>query len=95
MTTIAEHKLYLFRQIDQLPEESVCELEKIIAKLSFKQIPQSNIKTEGFSYQQIEDIKTLWNEGIASGCAGQLNMQAIREEALRRYNGVNKNSDII
>jgi hypothetical protein len=93
--TIAEHKLSLFRQIDQMPEELLIELEKIIAKLSFKQIPQSNIKTEEFSSQQIEGIKTLWNEGVASGCAGQLNMQTIREEALRRYNGVNKNGDVV
>jgi uncharacterized protein YoaH (UPF0181 family) len=93
--TIAEHKLYLFRQIDQMPEDSLIELEKIIAKLSFKQIPQSTTKTEEFSVQQVEEIKTLWNEGIASGCAGQLNMQAIREEALRRHNGVNKSGDVV
>lgn len=92
--TIAEHKLSLFRQIDQMPEELLIELEKIIAKLSFKQTPQSNIKTKEFSTQQIENIKALWNEGIASGCAGQLNMQAIREEALRRHNGVN-NGDVV
>lgn len=30
---IAEHKLNLFRQIDQLPEEALLELEKIIAQL--------------------------------------------------------------
>ena len=93
--TIAEHKLILFRQIDQMPEELLIELEKIIAKLSFKQIPQSNIKMKEFSTQQIEEIKALWNEGINSGCAGQLNMQAIREKALRRHNGVNKNGNVI
>ena len=31
---IAEHKLNLIRQIDQLPEESLLELEKVIMKLS-------------------------------------------------------------
>lgn len=93
--TLAEHKLSLFRQIDQLSEESLIELEKIIAKLFFKQTPQFNTKIEEFSTQQVDEIKTLWNEGIASGCAGQLDMQAIREEALRRYNGVNKNGDVI
>ena len=92
--TIAEHKLYLFRQIDQMPEELLLELEKIIAKLSFKQTTQSSVKTGEFSPQQVENIKTLWNEGIASGCAGELNMQVIREEALRRYNGVN-NGDVV
>lgn len=30
---IAEHKLQIFRQIDQLPEESLIVLEKIIAQL--------------------------------------------------------------
>jgi hypothetical protein len=30
---IAEHKLNLIRQIDQLPEESLLELEEIITKL--------------------------------------------------------------
>ncbi len=94
MTTIAEHKLSLFRQIDQMPEELIFEVEQFISKLRFKQTSQI-IKTEEFSTQQVDEIKTLWNEGIASGCAGQLDMQAIREEALRRYNGVNKNGDVI
>lgn len=91
--TIAEHKLYLFRQIDQMPEEALIELEEIIAKLRFKR-PGTAVKTEDSSTQQEEEIKTLWNEGIASGCAGQLDMRAIREEALRRYNGMN-NGDVI
>jgi Protein of unknown function (DUF2281) len=30
---IAEHKLNLIRQIDQLPEESLIELEKLISQL--------------------------------------------------------------
>ncbi len=93
--TIAEHKLYLFRQIDQLPEESLIELEKIIAKLRFKQAPQAKIKTENFSNQQMAEIKALWEEGIASGSAGHLDMQAIREEALRRYQEVNKNGNVV
>lgn len=37
---IAEHKLNLFRQIDELPEESLLELEKIIAQLRvYKKLP--------------------------------------------------------
>jgi hypothetical protein len=36
---IAEHKLNLFRQIDKLPEESLIELEKIIAQLRLNQMP--------------------------------------------------------
>jgi hypothetical protein len=34
---IAEYKLNLFRQIDELPEESLIEVEKLIAKLKLKQ----------------------------------------------------------
>jgi hypothetical protein len=37
MTTIAEHKLYLFRQIDELTEESLIEVEKLIAQLKANQ----------------------------------------------------------
>jgi len=36
---IAEHKLNLFRQIDELPEESLLELEKIISQLRVNQKP--------------------------------------------------------
>jgi hypothetical protein len=37
---IAEHKLNLIRQIDQLPEESLLELESVIMKLhSHKKMP--------------------------------------------------------
>ena len=33
---IAEHKLNLFRQIDELPEESLIEVEKLITQLKLK-----------------------------------------------------------
>ena len=33
---IAEHKLNLFRQIDELSEESLIEVEKLIAQLKLK-----------------------------------------------------------
>ncbi len=38
---IAEHKLNLMRQIDELPEESLIELEKIISKLQLNKKPKS------------------------------------------------------
>ena len=38
---IAEHKLSLFRQIDQLPEESLIELEKLISQLQINKKPAS------------------------------------------------------
>jgi hypothetical protein len=38
---IAEHKLQIFRQIDQLPEESLIELEKIIAQLHVTSIAKN------------------------------------------------------
>jgi hypothetical protein len=37
MTTIAEHKLNVIRQIDELTEESLCEVEKLIAQLKTNQ----------------------------------------------------------
>ncbi len=33
MTTIAEHKLNIIRQVDELTEESLIEVEKLIARL--------------------------------------------------------------
>lgn len=38
---IAEHKLNLIRQIDALPEESLIELEKLIAQLRVNNKPSS------------------------------------------------------
>ena len=38
---IAEHKLCLIRQIDQLPEESLNELEKLISQLQISKKPVS------------------------------------------------------
>ena len=38
---IAEHKLNLFRQIDELPEESLIELEKLISQLKINKKPVS------------------------------------------------------
>jgi hypothetical protein len=46
MTTIAEHKLSLFRQIDQMPEELIFEVEQFISKLRFKKIVDSNDKLD-------------------------------------------------
>ncbi|GEM_PF-661093 len=46
--TIAEHKLNLIRQIDELPEQSLVELEKIImqlkANLSIQPIKKNSLK---------------------------------------------------
>jgi len=38
---IAEHKLNLIRQIDELPEESLIELEKIVSQLLSNKKPKS------------------------------------------------------
>ena len=43
---IAEHKLDLFRQIDELSEESLIELEKIIEKLKFNQNAKINLMSQ-------------------------------------------------
>ncbi len=37
MTTIAEHKLNVIRQVDKLTEESLIEVEKLIAQLKANQ----------------------------------------------------------
>jgi len=37
MTTIAEHKLNVIRQVDELTEESLIEVEKLIAQLKKNQ----------------------------------------------------------
>lgn len=37
MTTIAEHKLNVIRQVDELTEESLIEVEKLIAQLKANQ----------------------------------------------------------
>jgi hypothetical protein len=42
---IAEHKLNLIRQIDQLPEESLLELEEVIMKL---RNPKKKLSTRQF-----------------------------------------------
>lgn len=38
---IAEYKLHLFRQIDTLPEESLIELQQIIARLQLVKKPSA------------------------------------------------------
>ncbi len=89
---IAEHKLDLFRQIDKLSAKSLVELEKIIIKLQFNNENESRqglidgMKNEDVCLQGTEVIKTLWQEGIESGNSQLLDMQAIKDEALQRYN---------
>ena len=57
---IAEHKLNLFRKIDQLPDELLLELEQIISKLCFKRIKSNSldsndlISLESFLKSRIE-----------------------------------------
>lgn len=72
---IAEQKLNLIRQIDQLPEALLIELEKIILDW------QKN--------KYVEELRTLWQEGLTSGSSEPLDMSAIKAEALRRYNEKN------
>ncbi len=74
---IAEHRLNIVHQIEELSEESLCELEKIILKLKVKQktIAKPCIEndisavfgllkaTKNISLEQME-------EGIAKGACG-------------------------
>ena len=74
--SIAEHRLYILNQLDELSEESLCELEKIILELKVKQkIAEPPIEndisavfglltaTKSVSLEQME-------EGIAQGACG-------------------------
>jgi len=90
---IAEEKLSLFREIDQLPDDLIIELKSFIAGLRFKKTkPQES----DFSSQEKEQISVLWQKGIESGDSQPLDMQAIRAEALQRYNRINnENGKII
>ena len=42
---IAEHKLSLFRQIDQMPEELLLELEQMVSKLWLKNVTKEKTKS--------------------------------------------------
>jgi hypothetical protein len=57
--TIAEHKLNLIRQIDELPEQSLVELEKIImqlkANLSIQPIKKNSLKMLLDSWGDLEE----------------------------------------
>jgi hypothetical protein len=46
MITLAEHKLNLFRQIDQMPEELLIELEQLIINLWQKKKSETKQLTE-------------------------------------------------
>jgi antitoxin ParD1/3/4 len=35
--------------------------------------------------QQIDELRRLWEEGVASGPAGPLDMRAVKQEARRRF----------
>lgn len=56
---IAEHKLNLFRQIDELPEQSLIELEKIIAQfkanLSIQPVKKNNLQMLLDSWSDLEN----------------------------------------
>ena len=56
---IAEHKLNLFRLIDELPEQSLIELEKIIAQLkanlSIQLVKKNNLQMLLDSWSDLEE----------------------------------------
>jgi hypothetical protein len=57
--TIAEHKLNLIRQIDELPEQSLVELEKIIMQLkanhSIQPVKKNSLKMLLDSWNDLEE----------------------------------------
>lgn len=55
---IAEHKLNIVHQIDELSEESLCELEKIISTLKAKQKTTDVLNAFGtFDFDETYDYK--------------------------------------
>ena len=79
---VAEHKLNLFRQIDNLPEELLIKLENIVSQWCI------NDKIESEQNNEIDELRGLWQEGITSGDSKLLDMQLIKDEALRSELGL-------
>ncbi len=65
---IAEHRLHITHQLEELSEESLCELEKIIAKFKVEQkIASVWLGIEQWREQaQFNDNEELTDEMIAS-----------------------------
>ena len=61
---IAEHKLNLFWQINQLPESFLIELEKIVARLNVKSEQQFISQTVNKDEMKTEDFITLFAGAI-------------------------------
>jgi hypothetical protein len=71
----AEQKLSLFHQIDELSEESLFELEKIIAKLKANQKTSPKVENDisaAFGLLKAKKSVSLaqMEEGIAKGACG-------------------------
>lgn len=67
MTSIAEHKLNVIRQIDELTEESLCEVEKLIAQLKINQETKKFNPKQFFAVsrlkavdKQLEEMRNEW-----------------------------------
>ena len=67
MTSIAEHKLNVIRQIDELTEESLCEVEKLITQLKINQETKKFNPKQFFAVshlkavdKQLEEMRNEW-----------------------------------
>ena len=80
MTTIAEHKLNIIQQIVELPEESLIELEKIIARLKF---PIEKISDNKKVYQG-KKIRAVLEEGSRLGLFSAIPNPAEWQKEMRR-----------
>jgi len=63
--TITEHRLTIAQQIEELSEESLCELEKIIAQLKSHSLPQTNkigLKNLLASWSPVDDFPEIEDE---------------------------------
>jgi hypothetical protein len=77
--TIAEHKLNIIQQIVELPEESLCELEKVIARLKFPVEKMSNKKV-----YQGKKIRAILEEGSKAGVFLSLENPAQWQKEIRK-----------
>ncbi len=83
MTTIAEHKLNVIRQVDELTEESLCEVEKLIAQLKANQSTRKLKEVSKFDLIRSKDLRHLLkNYPVSNRTVAEIDAQinALRNE---------------
>jgi mevalonate kinase len=78
MTTIAEHKLNVIRQVDELTEESLIEVEKLIVQL------KENQKLLAKKHYQGKKIRAILEEGSRLGIFSAIPNPAEWQKEMRK-----------